>query len=102
MTDCYCTTRSVPEPGDVSGSVTDLSVEAIEAHSRARDIFPQLGDAHGEATAWNNLGNALHQVQREQEAREAFERAVQGFRATGDEHRLTVARGNLTRLRQRP
>ncbi|MCK9873917.1 tetratricopeptide repeat protein [Nocardiopsis dassonvillei] len=76
--------------------------EAIDAHTRAREAFQQMGDAHGEAMAWNNLGLALQEVRREQEAREAFERAVQGFRAVGDEHRLAVAQGGLVQFRQRP
>jgi tetratricopeptide (TPR) repeat protein len=42
--------------------------EAITAHTQARDIYRDLGDRHGEGTAWNNLGNALQEVRRFEEA----------------------------------
>ncbi|PDP84938.1 hypothetical protein CQJ94_24685 [Glycomyces fuscus] len=78
------------------------SEEAIAVHTLARDTAHHHDDARGEAMAWGNLGNALQEVRREQEAREAFERAAQGFRALRDEHSLATAQSNLTRLRQRP
>ncbi len=42
--------------------------EAITVHRHAGDLFRQIGDRHGEAQAWTNLGNALGEVERFDEA----------------------------------
>ncbi|ELS56540.1 tetratricopeptide repeat protein [Streptomyces viridochromogenes] len=69
--------------------------EAIEAHTRARDLFRAEGDRLGEATAWNNLGLALRKADRVAEAIEAHTRARDLFRADGDRHGEATAWNNL-------
>ena len=60
--------------------------EAVEAHTRARDLCQAVGDRHGEAFAWNNLGGALRRAGRGAEAIEAHTRARELFQAVGDRH----------------
>jgi tetratricopeptide (TPR) repeat protein len=85
--------------------------EAIDAQTRARDLYQATGDRHGEAMAWNNLGNALRNAGRAEEAIEAYDMALeihQGFEdwyragqtlqnlalVHRDAHRLTEARAH--------
>ncbi|UFR02196.1 tetratricopeptide repeat protein [Streptomyces sp. Go40/10] len=69
--------------------------EAIEAHTRARDLYQAAGEGHREAIAWNNLGNALRQAGREEEAIEAHTRARDLYQVTRDRHREAMAWNNL-------
>ncbi|MFC7265796.1 tetratricopeptide repeat protein [Streptomyces lutosisoli] len=69
--------------------------EAVEAHTRARDLFQAVEDDHGEAIAWNNLGNALEEVGRVGEAVEAHTRARDLFQAVEDDHGEAIAWNNL-------
>ncbi|SHL00532.1 Tetratricopeptide repeat-containing protein [Nocardiopsis flavescens] len=76
--------------------------EAINAHTRARDLHQQVGGAHGEATAWNNLGTALEQVRRFGEAIDAFARSMELFRAVGDNDWAAIAQQNIAEIQQGP
>ncbi|MFD7303828.1 ATP-binding protein [Streptomyces pharetrae] len=58
--------------------------EAIDAHTRARDLFRAAGHRHYEAAAWHNLGIALQDSDRIEEAIEAYTRARELHRATGN------------------
>ncbi|GGK51023.1 ATP-binding protein [Streptomyces flaveus] len=69
--------------------------EAVDAHTRARDLFQAAGDHHREGSAWNNLGLALRQVGRAEEAVDAHTRARDLFQAAGDRLREGMAWGNL-------
>ncbi|MFI7448484.1 tetratricopeptide repeat protein [Nonomuraea sp. NPDC049714] len=48
----------------------------------------ELGDRRGEGQALNNLGNALQEVRRFEEAITAHQDAAAIFREVGDAHRL--------------
>jgi tetratricopeptide (TPR) repeat protein len=69
--------------------------EAISAHEKARDIFREFGDRHGEARAANGLGLALSEVDRFDEAVPAHEQACDIFREFGDQHGEAMAWNNL-------
>ncbi|SHK98599.1 Tetratricopeptide (TPR) repeat, partial [Nocardiopsis flavescens] len=70
-------------------------IEAIEVHTLASETALQAGDTGGEASAWNNLGNALHQVRRFDEAIDAHTRAREAFHQTDDSHHEAQAWNNL-------
>ncbi|MFI0418615.1 ATP-binding protein [Spongiactinospora sp. 9N601] len=67
-----------------------ITLAAIALHT-AED----LGDRHGEGRALNNLGPALRQVRRFEEAITAYEHAATIFRETGDRHGEGQALNNL-------
>ncbi|MFI6489784.1 ATP-binding protein [Streptomyces sp. NPDC050564] len=69
--------------------------EAIEAHTRARDVFLATGDRYREGRVWDSLGLALREAGRVEEAIEAHTRARDVFLATGDRHREPHAWDNL-------
>ncbi|MEV0912328.1 tetratricopeptide repeat protein [Streptomyces hokutonensis] len=69
--------------------------EAIDAHTRARDLFQAVGDRPGEASAWNNLGGALRQAGRAGEAADAHTRARDLHQTVGDRHGEASAWDNL-------
>ncbi|WP_328768541.1 ATP-binding protein [Streptomyces sp. NBC_00286] len=69
--------------------------EAIDAHTRARDLYRGTGHRHREAGAWDNLGIALQEAGRAGEAIDAHTRARDLHRATGDRHREAAAWNNL-------
>ncbi|MEV6172962.1 tetratricopeptide repeat protein [Streptomyces sp. NPDC051954] len=69
--------------------------EAIDAHTRARDLFQATGDRDPEATAWNNLGLDLRVADRIDEAIDAHTRARDLFQATGDRRDQGMAWNNL-------
>ncbi|NEC87371.1 tetratricopeptide repeat protein [Streptomyces sp. SID12501] len=71
------------------------AVEAVEAHTRSRDLHQAAGDRHGEADAWNNLGGALREAGRVAEAVEAHTRSRDLHQAAGDRHREARAWNNL-------
>ncbi|MET9339034.1 hypothetical protein [Nonomuraea sp. NPDC003804] len=60
-----------------------------------------MGDRHGEGQALNNLGIALREVRRFEEAITAHQDAAVIFAEMGDTYSLGVARANLEDLRQR-
>ncbi|MFD9326849.1 tetratricopeptide repeat protein [Streptomyces sp. NPDC060065] len=68
--------------------------EAIEAHTRARDLF-QAAEDHREAIAWDHLGFALRRAGRVAEAIEAHSRARNLHQAAGDRHREAISWHNL-------
>ncbi|WP_405826674.1 tetratricopeptide repeat protein [Streptomyces sp. NBC_01390] len=69
--------------------------EAIEAHTRARDLHQAVGDRHREAMAWNNLGLDLREAGRVAEAVEAHTRARDLHQAPGDGQGEADAWNNL-------
>ncbi|WP_405863422.1 tetratricopeptide repeat protein [Streptomyces sp. NBC_01515] len=80
---------------------TGRTEEAIDAHTRARDLYRAARDHLREASAWNNLGAALSETGRVEEAIDAHTRARDLFQAVGDHHREAKAWDNLgTALRQ--
>ncbi|OIK05526.1 tetratricopeptide repeat protein [Streptomyces monashensis] len=75
--------------------------EAIDAHTRARDLSQAVGDRHGEAIAWNYLGLALREAGRAEEAIDAHTRARDLHQTVGDRHREASAWNNLGLALQR-
>ncbi|WP_369265592.1 tetratricopeptide repeat protein [Streptomyces sp. R35] len=71
------------------------SGKAIEALTRARDLYQAAKDHHGEANAWNNLGLALRQADRVSEAIEALTRARDLYQAAKNRHGEANAWNNL-------
>ncbi|AXB43687.1 hypothetical protein A4R43_15055 [Amycolatopsis albispora] len=69
--------------------------EAITALQKARDLYGELGDRHGEGRAWNNLGNVLRQVRRFDEAITAHQNHLKICRELNDHHAEGVACNNL-------
>ncbi|WP_329257644.1 tetratricopeptide repeat protein [Streptomyces sp. NBC_01478] len=69
--------------------------EAIDAHTRARDLFQTVGDRPGEAMAWNNLGVALRRTGRAAEVIDAHTRSRDLFQTVGDRPHEAMAWGNL-------
>ena len=69
--------------------------EAIDAQTRARNLYQAIGDRHGKAMAWNNLGLALRVAGRVEQAIDAHTRARDLFQATGDRHGEAVAWSSL-------
>ncbi|WP_369262305.1 tetratricopeptide repeat protein [Streptomyces sp. R35] len=69
--------------------------EAIEAHTRARDLYQVAEDRHREAIAWNNLGIALREAGRTEGAIEAHTRARDLYHAVEDHHLEATAWNNL-------
>ncbi|MGW0835633.1 tetratricopeptide repeat protein [Streptomyces prunicolor] len=65
--------------------------EAVEAHTRARDLFQAVGDRTDEAIAWNNFGLALREAGRVAEAIEAHTRARDLHQTIEDRHREAIA-----------
>ncbi|MCX4971313.1 tetratricopeptide repeat protein [Streptomyces sp. NBC_00620] len=69
--------------------------EAIEAHTRSRDLLQATGDRHREAVAWACLGIALLEAGRVTEAVEANIRARDLYQVVGDRHREAMAWDSL-------
>ncbi|WP_406336570.1 tetratricopeptide repeat protein [Streptomyces sp. NBC_00203] len=69
--------------------------EAIEAHTRARDLSQAVEDRQREAIAWTGLGLDLREVGRTEEAIEAHTRARDLYQAAEDRHREAGAWNNL-------
>ncbi|WUU12666.1 tetratricopeptide repeat protein [Streptomyces sp. NBC_00663] len=69
--------------------------EAVQAHTRARDLYQAAEERPGEATAWNNLGLALREVGRVEEAVQAHTRARDLHQAAGDRPGEATAWNNL-------
>ncbi|MFI1422603.1 SAV_2336 N-terminal domain-related protein [Streptomyces sp. NPDC020731] len=69
--------------------------EAIDAHTRARDLYQTVGDRDREAMAWNSLGVVLGEAGRAGEAIDAHTRARDLYRAVGDRHGEGRAWNNL-------
>ncbi|NWF26964.1 tetratricopeptide repeat protein [Streptomyces sp. PKU-EA00015] len=65
------------------------------AHQQAANHFTKLGDRDGEGQALNNLGAALQQMRRFEEAIEAHQFAAERFSELGDLHREGQALNNL-------
>ncbi|WP_262063614.1 tetratricopeptide repeat protein [Streptomyces sp. STR69] len=74
---------------------TGRAREAIEAHTRAVDLFQAVGDGHNEGTSSNNLGVALRQAGWASEAIEAHTRALDLFQALRLPHDMAMAWNNL-------
>ncbi len=63
---------------------TGRAGEAIDALTRARDLFHVVEDRHHEAGAWSNLGSVLREAGRAEESVEAHMRALGLYQALGD------------------
>ncbi|MFF5537099.1 tetratricopeptide repeat protein [Streptomyces cinerochromogenes] len=70
----------------------DDSIAVAEA---ARDAADRAGDRHREAGALNNLGKALAETGRTEEAVDAYTRARDLFQAVGDRHEEAGAWSNI-------
>ncbi|WP_078973470.1 tetratricopeptide repeat protein [Streptomyces sp. MMG1533] len=73
----------------------DRKGEAVDAHTRALDLFQALGDRYREAMAWNNLGAALRKTGSVQQAIVAHTRARDLCQAIGDRRREASVWNNL-------
>ncbi|WP_093906520.1 tetratricopeptide repeat protein [Streptomyces sp. cf386] len=73
----------------------DRAGEAIDAHTRARDLYQATADRDSEAIAWNNLGLALQEAGRAEEAINAHTRARDLYQATADRYSGAMAWNNL-------
>lgn len=69
--------------------------DEITVCGAAREAAHRAGNRVGEAIAWNNLGNALRQTGRAEEAIDAHTRARDLFQAAGDRPREATVWGNL-------
>ncbi|MFI2764375.1 tetratricopeptide repeat protein [Streptomyces echinatus] len=69
--------------------------EAMDAHSRARDLCQAAGHRIPEAAAWDGLGISLGHAGRLAEATDAHVRARDLYRAAGNQHGEAHAWGNL-------
>ncbi|MFD3931200.1 tetratricopeptide repeat protein [Streptomyces sp. NPDC058614] len=69
--------------------------EAVEAHTRARDLYQAAEDTDGEADSWNNLGLALRDAGRVAESIEAHTRARDLHQAAEDRRGEATAWNNL-------
>jgi tetratricopeptide (TPR) repeat protein len=69
--------------------------EAIDAHTRARDLFQTAGERVSEAVTWDNIGAALREMGRAGEAIDAHTRARDLFQAAGERLREASAWNNL-------
>jgi tetratricopeptide (TPR) repeat protein len=69
--------------------------EAVEAHARARDLYQAVGDRHGEAGTWNDLGVALEAAGRAEEAVKGYGRALEVYREFEDWYRTGWVLHNL-------
>ena len=74
---------------------TGRAEEAIDAHTRARDLFQAAGDLPREARTWNNLGNSLRQAGQAGGGVDANARARDLYQTVGDRHREAGAWNNL-------
>ncbi|WP_233570859.1 tetratricopeptide repeat protein [Nocardiopsis sp. Huas11] len=81
----------------LGGALTEMRrfKEAIEAHTRACELYQQVCDVHGEAMAWGNLGVVLAEVRRFKEAIEAHTRACELYQQVCDVHGEASAWNNL-------
>ncbi|MEY9211633.1 hypothetical protein NI17_009460 [Thermobifida halotolerans] len=75
---------------------------SVEAHTRARQVFQRVGDAHGEAQAWTGIGLVLAASGEAGKAVKALAQAVALFEATGDAHRAAIVRELIARVRKGP
>ncbi|WP_345021397.1 tetratricopeptide repeat protein [Streptomyces shaanxiensis] len=74
--------------------------EAIDAHTRARDLYQATGDHESEAMAWDNLGIALREAGRTEEAIDAHTRARDLCQEAEDRHHEAGAWHNLGNAQQ--
>ncbi|XUL91178.1 tetratricopeptide repeat protein [Streptomyces galilaeus] len=80
---------------------TGRAGEAIDAHTRARDLHQAAEERPGEAVAWDNLGTALRETGRAGEAIEAHTRARDLHQTEGDRFGEARAWNNLGSALQR-
>ncbi|MDI6102672.1 tetratricopeptide repeat protein [Actinoplanes sp. NEAU-A12] len=69
--------------------------EAVEAHTRAYEIFRETRDLHGQGRVWNNVGLALRQVRRFDKAITAHTTARAIYRETSDRYGESRTLNNL-------
>ncbi|MGW4798527.1 tetratricopeptide repeat protein, partial [Nonomuraea sp. NPDC004297] len=73
----------------------------IDAHTQAAAIYQETGDRHREGAALNNLGAALQEVRRFEEAIDAHTQDLEICRETGDHYGEGAALKNLVMAQQR-
>jgi tetratricopeptide (TPR) repeat protein len=107
ITVCRCAQRAAARAGNQSSEATAWNnlglalraagrvAEAIEAHTRDRDINQATGDRNNEAMAWNHLGAALQVAGRVAEAIDAHTRDRDINQATGDRNNEAMAWNHL-------
>jgi hypothetical protein len=66
--------------------------------THALEICRELGDRHGEGSALGNLGIALREVRRFDEARRVWKQAAQAFENSGDLESAEALRGWVAAL----
>ncbi|MGV9691318.1 tetratricopeptide repeat protein [Streptomyces sp. NPDC003444] len=69
--------------------------DALAVNEYALTASRKLGDRRGEATALNNLGNALRHIRRHNDAIHAHEQAVDTYRELENRHNKAAALNNL-------
>ncbi|MFI6409933.1 tetratricopeptide repeat protein [Streptomyces sp. NPDC050548] len=74
---------------------TGRTVEAIDAHTRSRDLHHAAGDSHREAFAWGDLGVALREAGRAEEAIDAHTRSRDLHQTLRNRHGEAIAWNNL-------
>ena len=107
ITLCRCAQRAAARTGDQPGEAmawNNLGIamwqagrvaEAIDAHTRARDLHQAIGDRNKEAMVWNNLGIALRDAGQVAEAIDAHTRARDLHQAIGDRNNEAKAWNGL-------
>src|SRR5262249_51907498 len=69
--------------------------DPLESCRDALDLFQQLGNKDGEASAWDSLGYVQHQLGDLDEAARCFQHSVDPFRTLGDLPSATAALSHL-------
>lgn len=73
--------------------------EAAEAYRAGLQELEEGDPSTTAARLWNNLGAALHRLERHEEAHEAFQQALAAAEATGDRARTAYNAGNNEAVR---
>ena len=58
--------------------------EAIKYNQQSLAIFKEIGDGHGEACSYKNLGNAYYFLGQYEQAREYYQQSLAIFKEIGD------------------
>ena len=73
---------------------------AIDYHQQSLEIKRDIGDRHGEAIAWFNLGGALENTKQKSAAIEAYDNARQLYEAMGLDADVSDGDAAIERLSQ--
>ncbi|MGA5145509.1 tetratricopeptide repeat protein, partial [Streptomyces griseoincarnatus] len=69
--------------------------EALTACTTARTFYEQVGDTHGQAVAWNNIGTSLRSLHQYDKAVAVGQRAVEMLQSLRDFTHAGEALGEL-------